>query len=214
MELRIRQLNPHEVHLVVEGATEHSVCRRVLEEIGGMPLNDMGVSVQELEGVGKLRKDALRAVKTFPRFLVLIADREGEMEREIERLISEGVLSEEAVQLWDTSFEEANFSDAELVGMIEALGVERGASLTLDAETLRFRYEEHRDRAGRKSKGLATFATKLAALPEFGSVSVSKTELAPLMADRILQDLRNRDEDEVTKERPVAKTLISIFRVT
>ena len=214
VELRIRQLNPHEVHLVVEGATEHAVCRRVLEEIGGMPLNDMGVSVQELEGVGKLRKEALRAVKTFPRFLVLVADREGDMEREVERLISEGVLTQEAVQLWDTSFEEANFSDAELVGMIETLGEEKGAILTLDAETLRSSYEEHRNRAGRKAKGLATFATKLAALPEFGSVSVSKTELAPLMAHRILQDLRDRDEEEVTRDRPVVKTLISIFQVT
>lgn len=214
VELRIRQLNPHEVHLVVEGATEHAVCRRVLEEIGGMPLNDMGVSVQELEGVGKLRKEALRAVKTFPRFLVLVADREGDMEREVERLISEGILTEEAVQLWDTSFEEANFSDAELIEMIEALATERGASLTLDAETLRSSFEEHRDRAGRKSKGLATFATKLAALPQFGSVNVSKTELAPLMADRILKDLRERDEEEIIRTRPVVKTLISIFRVT
>lgn len=214
VELRTRQLNPHEVHLVVEGATEHAVCRQVLEEMASMPLNDMGVSVQELEGVGKLRKEALRAVKTFPRFLVLIADREGDMDREVERLISEGVLSEEAVQLWDTSFEEANFSDDELVGMIEALGREKGATLTLDAETLRSRYENHRERAGRDAQGFATFATKLSAMPEFGSVSVSKTELAPLMAHRILQDLRERDEEEVTRDRPVVKTLISIFRVT
>lgn len=214
VELRTRQLNPHEVHLVVEGATEHAVCRQVLEEIAGMPLNDMGVTVQELQGVGKLRKEALRAVKTFPRFLVLIADREGDIEEEVERLIAEGILTEEAVQLWDTSFEEANFSDEELVGMINALGRERGATLTLDAETLRSKYNEHRDRARRNPQGLATFACKLAAMPEFGSVKVSKTALAPLMADRILQDLRESDEEEVIRDRPVAKTLISIFRVT
>lgn len=213
VELRLRQLHPHEVHLVVEGETEHLVCRIVLEEIAGMKLGEMGVSMQRLDGVGNLRRDAVGAVKHFPRFLVLIADREGDTEREAARLVTEGVLVEDAVQLWDTSFEEANFTDTELLEMIGELGQKSGASLTLDTSTLRARYDDHRARAGSDAQGLATFALKLASSPEFGSVRVAKTELAPLMADRILEDLRQHGEDEVAERRPVVTTLLAIFRV-
>jgi hypothetical protein len=45
VELRLRDLHPHQVHIVVEGDTEEIVCRRVLEELTGMSLNDMGVSI-------------------------------------------------------------------------------------------------------------------------------------------------------------------------
>jgi hypothetical protein len=214
VELRLRQLNPHEVHLVVEGETENLVCTIVMEEIGGMKLGEMGVSMQRLDGVGNLRRDALRAVKHFPRFLVLIADREGDMEREAGRLIDEGVLTKDAVQLWDSSFEEANFSDVELLGMIGELGRRSGATLSLDADILRSRYEEHRERAGRDAQGLASFAINLAASPEFGNVRVAKTDLAHLMADCILADLSERDADEVAKDRPIVATLVAIFRVT
>lgn len=136
------------------------------------------------------------------------------MEREAGRLVAEGVLTEDALQLWDASFEEANFSDAELLQMIGELGRRSGVSLSLDANTLRSRYDDHRARAGRDAQGLATFAIKLAGSPEFGSVRVAKTELAPLMAGRILEDLRKRDADEVAEQRPVVKTLLAIFRVT
>jgi hypothetical protein len=140
VELRLRDLHPHQVHLVVEGETEEIVCRRVLEEIAGMPLNDMGVSIQGLFGVGNMRRDILRAMKTFPRFLVLVADREGDMACEVEGLKREGVVTEETTYLWDTSFEEENFSDEELVSMVAAIGADRGATLTLDAQTMRALY--------------------------------------------------------------------------
>jgi len=77
-----------QVHIVVEGDTEEIVCRRVLEKVAGMPLNDMGVSIQRLYGVGNMnppQRDMLRAMKPFPRFLVLAADREGDMAREVDR---------------------------------------------------------------------------------------------------------------------------------
>jgi Overcoming lysogenization defect protein-like, TOPRIM domain len=105
-ELRLRDLHPHQVHIVVEGETEEIVCRRVLETVAGMPLNEMGVSIQRLLGVGNMRPEMLRALKTFPRFLVFVADREGDMAREVEALKREGVLTDEATYLWETSFEE------------------------------------------------------------------------------------------------------------
>jgi hypothetical protein len=86
-------------------------------------------------------------MKAFPRYLLLVADREGDMAREVEGLKREGVLTNETTYLWDTSFEEANFSDEELVAMIATIGADSGATLTLDAQTLRARYNQHCDTA-------------------------------------------------------------------
>jgi hypothetical protein len=112
-----------------------------------MPLNDMGVSIHQLQGVGNItvQREMLRAMKAFPRYLLLVADREGDMAREVEGLKREGVLTNETTYLWGTSFEEANFSDEELVAMIATIGADSGATLTLDAQTLRARYNQHRD---------------------------------------------------------------------
>jgi hypothetical protein len=214
VELRLRDLHPHQVHIVVEGETEEIVCRHVLETVAAMALNDMGVSIQRLFGVGNMRREMLRALKAFPRFLVFVADREGDMAREVEALKKEGVLTDEATCLWETSFEEDNFSDEELVAMIGAIGADRGATLTLDAQTMRALYDARRGEVGKDAKGLASFALSLAQRPQYGSVVASKTQLAERMADLILEDLREPGADVVSEERPIASMLVSIFRVT
>jgi hypothetical protein len=214
IELRLRDLHPHQVHIVVEGETEEIVCRRVLETVARMPLNDMGVSIQRLLGVGNVRREMLRALKAFPRFLVFVADREGDMAREVEVLKKEGVLADEATCLWETSLEEANFSDEELVAMIAAIGVDRGATLTLDAQTMRALYDARRGEVGKDAKGLASFALGLARREEYGSVVAAKTELAERMANLILNDLLERGAEAVSEERPIASMLVSVFRVT
>jgi hypothetical protein len=214
VELRRRDLHPHQVHIVVEGPTEKIVCERVLKELAGMPLKDTGVSVERLFGVGNVRRERLRALKAFPRFLVFVADREGDMAREVEALKREGVLTDEATYLWDTSFEAANFTDEELLAMIAAIGADRGATLTLGAATLRTLYDAHHSKAGKDAKGLATFALDLAQRAEYGSVNASKTELADRMAALILDDLRQHGAEEVSARRPIASMLVSVFRVT
>lgn len=106
--MRRRDLHPHQVHIAAEGETEKIVCERVLEALAGMPLKDTGVSVQRLFSVGNatLQQETLQALKAFPRYLILIADNEGDMKRQVERLQEEGVLTDETTFLWDTSFEE------------------------------------------------------------------------------------------------------------
>jgi hypothetical protein len=216
VELRLRDLHPHQVHIVVEGKSEEIVCRRVLEEIAGMPLNDMGLSIHRLHGVGNVtvQREMLRAMKAFPRYLVFVADREGDIAREVEGLKREGVLTDETTYLWDTSFEEANLSDEELVAMIAAIGADASATLTLGAHTLRTHYDEHRSRAGKQAKGLSSYALDLAKREEYGSVVASKTQLAERMADLILDDLLRRGAEVVSAERPIVAMLVSVFRVT
>lgn len=215
VELRRHDLHPHQVHIVVEGETEAIVCRRVLEAAAGRPLNEFGVTLQRLHGVdsASLHREMLQAVKDYPRYVVLIADREGTIEGEVTNLKAKGVLSDESTLLWDTTFEEANFSDEELVEMIDAFGIETGATLTLAATRLRRLYDEHRERAD-KPKGLASFALGKARQDEYGSVVVSKTQLADKMVELIFADIRERGAEAVGEERPIVKMLISIVRVT
>jgi OLD-like protein len=137
--LRRRDLHPHQVHIAAEGETEKIVCERVLEALAGMPLKDTGVSVQRLFGVGNatLQQETLQDLKAFPRYLILIADNEGDMKRQVERLQEEGVLTDETTFLWDTSFEERTSPTMSWSAMIAAIGADRGAIMTLDATTLR-----------------------------------------------------------------------------
>ncbi|MGD0165877.1 MAG: TOPRIM nucleotidyl transferase/hydrolase domain-containing protein [Gaiellaceae bacterium] len=216
VELRRHDLHPHQVHIVVEGDTEEIVCRRILEAATGRPMNEFGISMHRLQGVdsAQLQREMLRALKAFPRYVVLIADREGTIGQEVARLQEEGTISAESTLLWPTSFEEATFSDDELITMIAAIGAESGATLTLDAKTLRLLYEEHRERAGKEARGLATFALGKAAQPGYGSVRVSKTQLAERIAEYLLEDIRARGADVVGEQRPIVKMLASILRVT
>jgi hypothetical protein len=215
VELRRHDLHPHQVHIVVEGDTEEIVVRRVLEAATGRQPNEFGVSMHRLHGVdsARLQREMLRALKTFPRYVVLIADREGTIGREVAKLQEEGVLSDESTLLWERSFEEANLRDEEIIAMIGELGADAGATLALDAATLRRLYEEHRERA-RKPQGLASFALGKAAQPDYGSVRVIKTQLAERMAEVILDDIRERGAEAVTETRPIVTMLTAILRVT
>lgn len=214
-ELRRHDLHPHQVHIVVEGDTEEIVVSRILHAATGRPLNEFGVSMHRLHGVdsAQLQREMLRALKEFPRYVVLIADREGTIGQEVAKLQADKVLSEESTLLWERSFEEANFRDHELISMIAELGTECGATLRLDAPTLRRLYEEHRERAP-KPLGLASFALRKAASPAYGSVRVSKPELAERMAEWILDDIRERGAEVVGEERPLLPMLFAIVRVT
>jgi hypothetical protein len=217
VELRLRGLHPHVVHLAVEGETEKVVCHRIVETVSGRNLNEMGVTMHRLQGVDSaaLHREMLSAMKNFPRWIVLVADREGTIADEVDAWKAEGIISDESTFLQDPSFEEANCSVEELLAMIAALGGERGATLTLDAATLRNRYDDYCSRVDKKKrKGLASYALNLARSPEFGCVSVSKPKLAERIADLILDDLRERGFDAVAEDRPIVSMILAVFRVT
>ena len=216
VELRRHNLHPHQVHIVVEGDTEEIVCRRILEVVTGRPLNEFGVSMHRLQGVdsAQLHREMLRALKAFPRYVVLIADREGTIGQEVAKLQEDGIISPESTLLWPTSFEEANFSDAEIIEMIGEAGAELGATLTLDAETLRRVYDDHCQRAGQNAQGVMTFALAKAEQPRYGSVRVGKRRLAERMAEYLLNDMCSRGTDVVGDDRPIVKMLADIVRVT
>lgn len=214
-ELRRHDLWPHQVHLIVEGETEEVVCRRVIEAFTGSGPEPIGITLSRLDGVSKARlhQEIIRVTKTFARWPVLIADREGDLEREVEVMKREGLLSDETVFLWDSSFEEHHFSDDELVAVVRELARKRDVELSLSPAAFRHAYDDHRSRAGRNARGAASYLLGMAANPDRGGVTISKPELGEQMALRLLDDLDQRG-DEAIEQRQILSVIAAVLRVT
>jgi hypothetical protein len=213
-ELRRHDLWRHQVHLIVEGETEAIVCRRVLEAIGGAKLSDFGIHLATLKGVGRVRlhQELIRATHTFSRYAVLVADREGDLEREVELMKHEGLLTEDSVLLWETSFEEDNFTDEEMTSLLERLAGEANVSLSLDPGEFRRRYDEHRGRAGTGARGAMTYLLGIAGATTGGRFNPPKTVVAERLAELLLDDFAE-NEDAVDR-RPILGLLASVIRAT
>jgi hypothetical protein len=214
-ELRRHGLWPHQVHLIVEGETEEIVCRRLIEALAGTDPERIGITFSRLGGVSKARlhRELIRITGTFARWPVLIADREGDIEREVEVMKRDGLLTEETAILWDSSFEEQHFSDEELVGLVQTIARQRGVEISLSAAEFRQEYDDHRSRAGRNARGAASYLVEMAANPRHGSITVSKTELGEQMAIQLLNDLEERGNESI-EERQILSVIVAVLRVT
>lgn len=196
-------LYPHLLHIFVEGPTEEEVLGALLPALGLDP-ETSGVVVTSFRGIDKAeRYTALfQSAMQYSARTVLIADREGELEKTLRRLRQVNLFADEKdVLLWTTtsgepsSFEEANFTAEELVSAMRQAAAARGASLTLDAATLRSEFQAAladaaRRRAGRPAIG--KLATELAQEPQFGSVRLSKSrDIAPALAATLIDAIRS-----------------------
>jgi hypothetical protein len=209
------RLYPHHVHLVVEGETEVLVFRKLIEALGG-EISRLGVTISTLRGVGRARlhEEILRAAKTFARFPVLVADREGDIERDVAVMKQEGLMTDETVLLWERSFEEDNFTEIELVQMVEEIAADKGAVLSLTPEALRAALMDQQQRGGQRGQGLAEVLRSLARNPGHGAVAISKKELAEKMTSRVLADIEEAGDSELVAERrPALRLVLSILRV-
>jgi hypothetical protein len=208
-------LYPHTVHLVVEGETDELLFRSLLEALGG-PVPNQGVTFSTLEGTGKTRLyiNVLSAMKTYARWPILVADREGDIERDVARMKKEGLLSD-AVVLWHRSIEEDNFSDEELVAAASHIAERKGVELKLDARTLRQKYESLRDRVGKDARGIGRLLLELARHPDRGAVVISKGELVEELTTLILNELaEQKEEAALIEKRPLLDLVFKIVRAT
>ena len=96
-----------------------------------------------LEGTGRVRplSVVLASAGRYARFPMLILDREGDVERDVELLKRDGVVADDSVFLWNASLEEDNFSPEELVQVAKEIAATKGVILDLTAERLREAHE-------------------------------------------------------------------------
>lgn len=215
-ELLRHRLYPHSVHMVVEGETDELLIRGLVEALAG-PADDLGVTFSALKGTGRVRplSTILAAARRYARFPVLVLDREGDVERDIELLKRDGVVTEEAVFLWDASIEEDNFTHEELVQVAQAIAASMGAELHLTAERVREAYESQRSRLGNKARGLAEILLGLCRHPDHGAVRIAKPELVEGLKNLLLAELKEDEEEaQLFLRRPVVKIVFDIIRAT
>lgn len=215
-------LYPHLIHFFVEGETEKIVISELLGFLG-YDLAAGSMSVTNFGGIDKAaRYDALlTSISRFAARTVLIADREGEIERTIARLREAGALVDaQDVVLWEaggkpSSFEEANFSSGELLAAIAAAGKRRDAGVILrlspedlDAEVARLRLDAAKE--GRPPPAKARVALRLAGQEAHGSVAVGKAAYAPDLARILKRDIEETGYlEDAGRNRPL---LVALWR--
>lgn len=211
--LESHKMWPHLVNLFVEGETEELVCARLLKELSGWEPADLGVTFARIDGVGNLWKfrDVIRLTKGFVQWSVVATDKEGNAEKDIGTLIADGTLAEDTTHVWESSFEEANFSDAELVSVVHKLASERGAPIDLTPEAFRAEYDDQKTKGSKK--GAAEILLRMARHPERGSVILSKMEVADCLTQILIDDWNERGE-VAAGDRPLLQLIVSIVRIS
>jgi hypothetical protein len=209
-------LYPHLIYFFVEGTSEEIVLKHLLELLG-FEVPASGMTVRSMKGIDKAERHSVlfEAAMQFAARTVLIADREGEIERVLRSLRAEGVFTNEGdVLLWSrdgraSDFEEANFSDVEILRAIRRRGRKKNprAKLALPVAVLRAE-RERLTTPGQRPPALAKTALKLAAKPEHGLIDVTKRELAYELAEQLAKEIREADDLEaVGRNRPLLERL-------
>lgn len=193
---------PHSIHVVVEGQTEQNMVCGILDNVIGPYFTEQLVFT-DLHGVGNAVSidEVVAAVLDYAERTVLILDNEGPATARVRTLIEAGQVDERNVLVMDTSFEESNFTDEELVEVAALVAAQPSdtrpaATLTLDAGVLRAHHEERLSRAAADKPGLADTLLRMAAWPDHGAVRITKPELAEGLLQLMLDDFAAASEED------------------
>lgn len=213
-DLLLREgLYPHRIHFFVEGDTEKIVLERLLPFLG-YRLPGSGMTVTNIRGVDQVERHALifQSATQVAARTVLIADLEGTLSKTLRRLQAEGLFTEdESLLLWaknghSVDFEEANFTEREILNAIQTAARRRDRDLRFDLTVAELRGERaDRTRPKRQPPALAKLALELA---EERGIRVSKTELGSVLADKLVGEIRRAKHlADAGKRRPLLARL-------
>jgi hypothetical protein len=200
---------PAGIHAVVEGETEENWVRALLTNFFRAVPEELQIT--NIHGTGGARqiRPIVEALADYSRHSVLIVDAEGEMARYVASLVAAEVLDPHNIHMVDSSFEEANFTDEELVSVAAHLaanppGQRPAIELRLSAAQLR---DEHDRRVAAAHKGhdpgLAGTLLELVRTPEHGPVNLTKVELADGLIDYAVRELTGEGGREAVERRPI-----------
>lgn len=202
---------PAGVHAVVEGQTEEAwVVDLLTVFLGGVPSE---LQITNIHGTGGARRirPIVEALADYSRHAVLIVDAEGEMARYVSSLIAAEVLDPHNVHMVDSSFEESNFSDEELIAVTAHLaanppGERPAVQLRLTAADLRAEQDRRVAQARRgQEPGLADTLLELVRMPEHGPVNLKKLELSAGLLDYAVNELTQTQGAEAIEARPIIR---------
>jgi hypothetical protein len=198
-------LHPYRLHLIVEGATEVRVINKLFEAFSRRTLAQSGIGITDLGG-DKLEgsRPMLEGLAAYAEDIALLLDDENEVARITRKLSESGLFPERHVTLSEPSFEEQNFTAAELIEVVAEMATADGVELSLDAAELESALESQ-NQGQRRRIGMASVLQKLARSPEHGAVTFTKPELGDALAETILAEIRAADGDheKVAERRPI-----------
>lgn len=205
---------PGRLHAIVEGDTECDwVCGLVETLLGWIP-DELLVTNLSGSGAAKTIEPIVEAIADYAASTVLIVDNEGEMARYAQALIGADVLHAHDVLLVDTSFEEVNFSDDELVDVARSLAAEPpgnrpAVAVRLTGAELRAEHARRVADARRwQEPGLARTLLTLLRDPIHGPVNLSKLELSAGLLALARQELETASPIDVALQRRPAVRFI------
>jgi hypothetical protein len=210
-QLRIHGLWPGRVHAVVEGRTEQIWIERLVRSMLGVIPDDLLIT--DLHGTGgasRMRR-LVQTVADYATSSALMLDAEGDMAKYAHELINAGLVDRADVLLVGTSFEEANFTDEELVEVAAYIashppGDRMSCDLRLTGEQLRNSHDEvTRGVREGEERGLAGTLLELVRDPVHGPVNFTKIELNEALLDRVLNEIDAGRVPEISRRRPVVR---------
>lgn len=210
-QLSERGVWPGRIHVVVEGDTEQRWVEALVSEGLGWVPDDLLIT--NLGGVGAAKRveALLEIVADYATASALILDAEGDVTRHVEQMIRAGLVDPHDLLIVDTSFEERNFSDAELAAAARYIarnppGERPPVQLRLGGKELRAEHKRRVVDARRgEEPGLAETLLSMTRDPARGPVNLTKLELNKRLLQVVLEDLRRGKGEEVETRRPIVK---------
>jgi hypothetical protein len=203
--LERKRLFPFGVHVFVEGDSDEKLIGGLIDGVWGNH-HRLSVRFTSLEGLGQLRHKTLFEVfSTYARKVILVADDEGKVERDLKRLRKAGLLiAEDEFHSWKRNIEEDNASPGELVEIAKAIAARKGAKLRLSVAQL------SRIRKTHPKRGLARIIVDEA---HRQGVTVKKAEIGVALCELILREREEfKDSQKVSERRPVLGLALAIGR--
>jgi hypothetical protein len=209
--LQKADLYPHGVHVVHEGDSEQIVVEML---VGGLLGRDAlaEVSFTDLGGAGNagVVGDLVGSLDGYARRVVVILDDEAQARSHVEAAIASGGISAEDVLLFDSSLEEANASDEELVALAVEIAAAAGEELTIAAAELRAFHDERVRRAGERGTdvpGLASSLEQVVRRATSGRWHLRKRDLVEQLAILLVREVHETERDG--RSRPLIDFVIN-----
>lgn len=205
--LERNHLSPYGVHVFVEGASDEMLIAGIVDGIWG-DHRALGIRFTVLHGVDQLERHRalVDAFSTYARKALLVADAEGKIERDLERLRNEGLLvDEDSFWPWNRNIEEDSASLAELVTIANQVCAGRGDDLGLTVQKL----SRIRESAGERQSA----TSRIVGYAKQRRVRLSKEEIADELCSLILEEATSGEpEQELVRRRPVFGLALAIGR--